>query len=238
MGSSLRLSPETPQHKKETPVRSRRRGKRSPKDNTFPKPPLTSEGGDVAPKSPSTGEERDELKQLTTLSGHFRSKNSGSLQPTEERSEITDDSSNPPSQTTFVQFDPTNPDLLSTVNIAKDESATTTETIKRADGTVSKFEIKEFSNLPNFEIDSVPHSQRSLPVGESNDLSQSISSLQLEEVGHKTSPRGRARAGEGIRATKSFLAKMNKSMNLSVNLNLHHPSGHQALLDEGDSDDE
>jgi hypothetical protein len=75
-------------------------------------------------------------------------------------------------QSVLLQFDPTNEDLIQAVN--QSEAKTTSETIRHADGTESKFQVSELAGLPTFEK---PESSQSL----SEHLNASSQSFDVEE---------------------------------------------------------
>ena len=83
--------------------------------------------------------------------------------------------SNATPQSVLLQFDPTNEGLIQAVN--QSEAKKTSETIRHADGTESKFQVSELAGLPTFEK---PESQQSL----ADVLNASAQSLDMEAEVH------------------------------------------------------
>eukprot|EP00980_Cylindrotheca_fusiformis_P007956 scaffold1697_cov120-Cylindrotheca_fusiformis.AAC.38 len=132
---------------------------------------------------------------------------------------------------TFLQFDPSNPDSLATVNQC--EASVVSTDIQQSDG--STIHVRTFVGLPTFEPDHVtkgPQSARSLPVQCSTDcesLGGSTMSLFEESVTHK-----RRTEHDGKRRI------FGRRMSLSFQLNRSTPSldGHVLLDDDDDDSDE
>jgi hypothetical protein len=131
-----------------------------------------------------------------------------------------------------LQFDPSNPDNLATVN--QNEARVTSTTIRQLDGSKSKFHIREFDGLPTFDPDDVPHvprSTRSLPVPRDthgNNMDDSMSSL-FEE---KTKPKSKTEK-EG---KKRRMFGMSMHPRFQLNRTNASQDGHVLLDDDSDED--
>jgi hypothetical protein len=119
----------------------------------------------------------------------------------EEASEESSRYSNGNAQAVLLQFDPTNADLVRTVN--QSDAKKTYEIIRNADGTESKFQVSELAGLPTFED---PNKQGDM--SEFGNVSSPSLCLEEETVSKedKLSQKTRSFSRPGLFASKSFHA--------------------------------
>jgi hypothetical protein len=226
------VSPQQKNKKTSKSTASEKRRHHTSKDIVIPQElPLSKEEKHiVTPASPPYAEDSKEEEKNLSLSGHFREKvQTTGMRNSEEQSE---NSSVPSLKPTFLQFDPSNPDNLATVN--QNEAKVTSTTIRQADGSKWKFQIRKFDGLPAFDPDDVPdvpQSTKSLPVPQDthgNDMNDSMSSMPEE----KTKPKSKTEK-EG---KKRGMFGMNMHLKFQMNRTNASPDGHVLLEDDSDED--
>ena len=156
------------------------------------------------PSSPDVSKDHKKLmsRSMPSLAKHLDagSPRQKKLDP-EEASEESSRYSNGNAQAVLLQFDPTNADLVRTVD--QSDAKKTYEIIRNADGTESKFQVSELAGLPTFED---PNKQ-----GDMSEFGNASSpSLCLEEESvseeEKPPPKPRSYSRPGLFASKSFNA--------------------------------
>lgn len=158
-------------------------------------------------KSPTKGQQ---APSKASLAKHLASEDQNSKSTGKDLEEASETSSRDKSQVVLLQFDPTNANLVQTVNQAKCKK--TSEIIRHADGTESELQISELAGLPTFEKNSDPNFHDSAQSGMSyheatgQASSRSLGSLDAGssvEGGHKKQP-SFSRSSRRPTSNKSF----------------------------------